>query len=66
MPAPAKSARSHRIGRTADFRACQSRFKIFLTNESSCAVSAEWRIFSRANRQFVEPDTHEKRIVRMR
>ncbi|MBN3768545.1 MULTISPECIES: hypothetical protein [Burkholderia] len=50
----------------ADFRAGQSRFKIFLTNDSSCAVSGERRIFSRANRQFVEPDTHEKRIARMR
>ena len=55
-----------RTGRTVDFRAAQSRFKIFLTNESSCAASAEPRIFSRVNRQFVEPDTHEKRIVRTR
>ncbi|HKT62077.1 MAG TPA: hypothetical protein VJR91_00670 [Burkholderia sp.] len=64
--APAKSARYRRTGRTVDFRAGQSRFKIFLTNESSCAAAAEPRIFSRANRQFVEPDTHEKRIVRTR
>ncbi|MCA3778557.1 MAG: hypothetical protein IOC39_01540 [Burkholderia sp.] len=52
-----------RIGRSADFRAFQSRFKIFLTNESSCAVSVMPRTFSRENRQFIAPDTHEKRIV---
>ncbi|MDR0240933.1 MAG: hypothetical protein LBJ65_04930 [Burkholderia sp.] len=55
-----------RIGRSADFRAFQSRFKIFLTNESSCAVSVMPRTFSRENRQFIAPDTHEKRIARMR
>ncbi|WP_239686354.1 hypothetical protein, partial [Burkholderia cenocepacia] len=61
---PSPSAQNPPIGRTADFRAFRSRFKIFLTNESSCAVSVAPCTFSRENRQFIAPDTREKRIAR--
>ncbi|MBR8322293.1 MULTISPECIES: hypothetical protein [Burkholderia cepacia complex] len=57
--------KTRRIGRMADFPAFRSRFKIFPTNESSCAVSIAPCTFSRENRQFIAPDTHEKRIVRI-
>ncbi|WP_155754752.1 hypothetical protein [Burkholderia anthina] len=56
---------TRQIGRLADFHASRSRFKIFLTNESSCAVSIVPCTFSRENRQFIAPDTREKRIARI-
>ncbi|CAG9264834.1 conserved hypothetical protein [Burkholderia diffusa] len=50
----------------ADYRVPQSRFKIFPTNDSSDAVSAARCAFQRVNRQFIDFDTHEKRITRTR
>ncbi|KVX51747.1 hypothetical protein WT33_31430 [Burkholderia stagnalis] len=53
-----------RFIRKADYSITRSRFKIFLMIESFSTEAPARCIFSRVIVNFVEPNTHEKRITR--
>ncbi|CAM2162220.1 hypothetical protein BLAT2472_110067 [Burkholderia latens] len=54
-----------KTGRMADYRLHRSRFKIFLTNESSYTVAITRCTFGRLNAPFTGVKTHKKRVIRI-